>query len=104
MRNFAIAKRVLLGTSILWIAGSAQAAPHRPSAREEREEREQTRNLNEEQLEEVRQQNVGLVINAKSTAVDAAATAANNSPPVAAPTMPVQSANNLPQIAPVPVP
>jgi hypothetical protein len=101
MGNFAIAKRVLLGTSFLWIAGSVQAAPHRLSAREERE---QTRNLNQQQLEEVRQQNAGLVINAQSTAIDAAATAANNSPPVAAPTTPVQSANNLPQIAPAPAP
>ena len=99
MRDFAIPKRILLGTSFLWIAGSVQAAPHHPSAREERE---QTRNLNEQQLQEVRQQNAGLVINAKSTAVDAAAKAANNSPPVAAPTTPVQSANNLPQVAPVP--
>jgi type II secretory pathway pseudopilin PulG len=99
MGNFAIPKHILLGIAFLGIASSVQAAPRHASAREERE---QTRNLNEQQLEQVRQQNAGLVINAHSTAIDAAATAADNSPPAAAPTTPVQSANNLPQIAPVP--
>ena len=85
MSIFAIAKNALIAAALVGIAGSAQAAPHRSSAGTERE---QTKALNEQQLEQVRQQNAGLVINAQSTAVDATATAANN----------------LPQIAPVPAP
>jgi hypothetical protein len=99
MGNFAIPKRILIAIAFLGIAGGAQAAPHHSSARAERA---LTKMLNEQQSEQVRQQNAGLAINARATAVDAAATVANNAPPVAAPTTPVQSANNLPQIAPVP--
>jgi predicted secreted protein len=99
MDNFMIAKHILIAAAFLGIAGSAQATSHRSSARTERE---QTKMLNEQQLEQARQQNAGLAINARSIANDAAAMAADNSPPVAAPTTPVQQANNLPQITPVP--
>lgn len=91
----AIARFILVGIMLVGIAGSAQAAPRHLSARAERE---QTKALNEQQLEQVRQQNAGLALNAQPTARDAAAMAANNAPPVAAPTTPVQQAHNLPGV------
>jgi hypothetical protein len=96
MGNFATAKPFLVA-AFLGLASSAQAAPYHISARAERE---QTRALNEQQFDQARQQNAGLAINAASTPIDAAATAANNAPPMAAPTARVQQANNLPRIAP----
>lgn len=101
MGNFAIPKAVLIGAVFVCLMGGAQAAPRHLSARAERE---QTKALNTQQLEQVRRQNGGLSINAQSTAIDAAAGAPNNAPPVAAPTTPVQQANNLPQVMAAPVP
>ena len=97
----AIARFILVGTMLVSVAGGALAAPHRLSARAERE---QTKALNEQQLEQVRQQNAGLALNAPFGATDAAAKLANNAPPVAAPTTPVQQANNLPRVDPAPGP
>jgi hypothetical protein len=106
MNDRAIAKSILVGAILVSVAGGAQAAPQRLSARAERE---QTKALNEQQLEQVRQQNAGLALNTQSTnpqssATDAAAKLANNAPPVAAPTTPVQQANNLPGVDPAPGP
>ena len=101
MSDCAIARSILVGTILVSLAGGAQAAPQRLSARAEHE---QTKALNEQQLEQVQQQNAGLTINAQSHATDAAAKVANDAPPVAAPTTPVQQANNLPGIDPAPGP
>jgi hypothetical protein len=97
MGNFATVKFFLVAATFLGLASSVQAAPSHTSARAERE---QTRALNEQQSDQARQQNAGLAINTASTPTDAAATAANNAPPVAAPTARVQQANNLPRITP----
>jgi hypothetical protein len=99
MGDRAIAKSILAGAILACVTDSAQAASQHLSARAERE---QTKALNEQQLDQVRQQNAGLALNAQSRARDAAAMAANNAPPAAAPTTPVQQANNLPGVDPGP--
>ena len=101
MGTRAIARFTLVGAILVSVVGGAQAAPHRLSARAERE---QTKALNEQQLEQVSQQNAGLALNAPSSATDAAAKLANNAPPMAAPTTPVQQANNLPGVDSAPRP
>jgi len=92
MKNIQLVVRQAISAgAMLLLAANAQAAPHRSPARTERE---QTRLLNEQQLNQARQQNAGLSINADSTASDAAARLADNSPPAAAPTMRVQQADD----------
>jgi hypothetical protein len=93
-------RRTISAGAMLLLAAHAQAAPHRSPAHAERE---QTRLLNEQQLNQARQQNAGLSINADSTASDAAARLANNSPPAAAPTMRVQQADAPPPALASPV-
>lgn len=84
-------RTITLGTAaLLSLASGAQAYTHHPSTPAERA---QTKALNEEQLKLAEQENAGLAINANSTATDAAANMAANSPPAAAPTSPVQQAN-----------
>jgi hypothetical protein len=95
------AKSILISIALVCLGGRAQAALPHPSTRAERE---QTKALNEQQLEQVRQQNAGLGINAHPSPIDAAATAANNALPVAAPTTAVQQASNLPPVMAAPVP
>jgi hypothetical protein len=72
------------------LAGGAQAYTHHPSTRAERA---QTKALNEEQLKLAQQSNPDQAMNTNSTATDASADMAANSPPAAAPTAPVQQAN-----------
>lgn len=81
---------VLGAAALMCLAGSAQAYTHHPSTAAERA---QTKALNEEQLQLAKQENASLALNANSTATDASAGMANNSPPAAAPTAPVQQAN-----------
>lgn len=82
----------VFGAAMLFVAAAANADTHHPSTRAERET---TKELNMQQLQLAQQRNAGLSINADSTATDAAANLANNSPPAAAPTMPVQQAGKL---------
>jgi hypothetical protein len=90
--------KVFLGAAtLLLLTSGAQASTRHPAARAEREE---TRALNAQQLQQAEQQNAGLSINAHPVATDAAVNLANNAPPAAAPTMPVEQANNLPQAMP----
>lgn len=79
--------------ALLCAAGNAQAFTHHPSTRAERAE---TRALNEQQLELAKDANATLALNASSTATDASAGMADNSPPAAAPTKPVQQASVSP--------
>lgn len=97
------ASKAVLGIALLplLLASGAQASTRHPTARAEREE---TRALNAQQLQQAEQQNAGLSINARPVATDAAANLANNAPPAAAPTMPVQQAHNLPQAMPAAAP
>jgi hypothetical protein len=96
MKNIQLLVRQAISAgAMLLLAANAQAAPHRSSLHKVpgRTEREQTRLLNEQQLNQARQQNAGLSINADSTASDAAARLADSAPPAAAPTMRVQQAD-----------
>ena len=78
----------VVGTAALaCLAGGAQAYTHHPSTPAERA---QTRALNEQQLEEAQQENASLAMNTNSTATDASANMAANSPPAAAPTSTVE--------------
>lgn len=97
------ASKAVLGIALLslLLASGAQASTRNLTARAEREE---TRALNAQQLQQAEQQNAGLSINARPVATDAAANLANNAPPAAAPTMPVQQAHNLPQAMPAAAP
>jgi hypothetical protein len=90
-------KLVLGAAALLLPANGAWAGIHHLTVRAEREE---TRALNAQQLQQAEQQNAGLGINARPVAIDAAANLANNAPPAAAPTIPMQQANNLPQATP----
>jgi len=74
---------VLGATALVCLAGGAQAYTHHPSTPAERA---QTRALNEEQLQQAKQENASLAMNTNSTATDASAGMADNSPPAAAPT------------------
>ena len=93
------ASKILPGIALisLLLASGAQAAARHQTARAERDE---TRTLNAQQLQQAEQQNAGLSINTRPVATDAAAHLSDNAPPAAAPTMPVQQASNLPQVAP----
>lgn len=80
---------IVLGAAALMCLGSgAQAYTHHPSTPAERA---QTRALNEEQLQEAKQENAALAMNATSTATDASAGMADNSAPAAAPTGSVEA-------------
>ena len=82
-------RTVALGAAALMcLAGGAQAYTHHPSTPAERA---QTKALNEEQLKEAQQENASLAMNTNSTATDASANMAANSPPAAAPTASVQN-------------
>jgi hypothetical protein len=78
---------VLGAAALVCVAGGAQAYTHHPSTPAERA---QTKALNQEQLKEAQQENASLAMNTSSTATDASANMAANSPPAAAPTEPVQ--------------
>ena len=79
-------RTVALGAAALMcLAGGAQAYTHHPSTPAERA---QTKALNEEQLKEAQQENASLAMN--TTAIDASANMAANSPPAAAPSGPVE--------------
>ena len=78
---------VLGAAALVCLAGGAQAYTHHPSTPAERA---QTKALNKEQLKEAQQENASLAMNTNSTATDASANMAANSPPAPAPTAPVQ--------------
>ena len=85
-------RTVMLGVgALICLAGGAQAFTHHPSTPKERA---QTKALNEQQLQLAQEENTGLTINANSTASDASAGMAANSPPAAAPTAPVDEQAN----------
>ena len=82
---------IMLGAAtLLCLASEAQAYTRHPSTAAERAE---TKALNQEQLNQAQQQNTNLAMNTNTSARDAAAGMADNTPPAAAPTTPVQQAD-----------
>jgi type II secretory pathway component PulM len=84
-------RTIMLGaTALLCLASGAQAYTRHPSTAAERAE---TKALNQEQLNQAQQQNTNLAMNIDASARDASAGMADNTPPAAAPTTPVQQAD-----------